>query len=207
MQGIYRDHLQQKLKTAVPWLLAMFALLLMNLSVAHASTLTALEKGRIAIAFPQAGTITEPEGEYQVREIYSGDELLGYAYQTIDVVDIPAYSGKPINLQVVLDPQGVIKDAYVLKHEEPILLIGIPEQKLHDFAAAYEGIQVEQRVVIGRSRDEAAITIDAVTGATVTVMVVNEAIMRSAHRVAVSLGLVKAHAQIKSKPAIVLMDQ
>ena len=62
MQGIYRDHLQQKLKTAVPWLLAMFALLLMNLSVAHASTLTALEKGRIAIAFPQAGTITEPEG-------------------------------------------------------------------------------------------------------------------------------------------------
>jgi len=207
MQGIYRDHLQQKLKTAVPWLLAMFALLLMNLSVAHASTLTALEKGRIAIAFPQAGTITEPEGEYQVREIYSGDELLGYAYQTIDVVDIPAYSGKPINLQVVLDPQGVIKDAYVLKHEEPILLIGIPEQKLHDFAAEYEGIQVEQRVVIGRSRDEAAITIDAVTGATVTVMVVNEAIMRSAHRVAVSLGLVKAHAQIKSKPAIVLMDQ
>src|SRR5699024_11586897 len=53
-------------------------------------------------------------------EIYSSDELLGYAYQTIDVVDIPAYSGKPINLQVVLDPQGVIKDAYVLNHEEPI---------------------------------------------------------------------------------------
>ncbi|HZJ95911.1 MAG TPA: 4Fe-4S binding protein [Thiopseudomonas sp.] len=205
MQEHY-GNFQQKFKTSVSWLLVLLALLWMGLSTAQANTLTALEKGRIAIAFPQAGTITEPEGEYQVREIYSGDELLGYAYQTISVVDIPAYSGKPINLQVLLDPQGVIKDAYVLKHEEPILLIGIPEQKLHDFAAEYEGIQVEQRVVIGRSRDEAAITIDAVTGATVTVMVVNEAIMRSAHRVAVSLGLVKAHAQIKSKPAIVLMD-
>ena len=206
MQGHY-GNFQQKFTTFVSWLLVLLALLWMGLSTAQANTLTGLEKGRIAIAFPQAGTITEPEGEYQVREIYSGDELLGYAYQTINVVDIPAYSGKPINLQVLLDPQGVIQDAYVLKHEEPILLIGIPEQKLHDFAAEYEGIQVEQRVVIGRSRDEAAITIDAVTGATVTVMVVNEAIMRSAHRVAVSLGLVTAHAQVKSKPATVLMDQ
>ncbi|MCK9535366.1 MAG: NosR/NirI family protein [Pseudomonas sp.] len=178
-----------------------------GLSSAQAANLTALEKGRIALTFPQSGTITEPEGEFQIRQILSGDELLGYAYQTINVVDIPAYSGKPINLQVLLDPQGVIQDAYVLEHHEPILLIGIPEQKLHDFAAKYAGIKVDQRVVIGRSKDESAITIDAVSGATVTVMVVNEAIMRSAHQVAVSLGLVSAHSQIKNKPAIVLMDQ
>ncbi|MDY0250418.1 MAG: 4Fe-4S binding protein [Pseudomonas sp.] len=173
----------------------------------HAAELTALEKGRIALIFPHSGTTTEPEGEFQVRQIMSGDELLGYAYQTVNVVDIPAYSGKPVNLQVILDPQGVIKDAYVLEHHEPILLVGIPEQKLHDFAAKYAGISVDQRVVIGRSKDETAITIDAVSGATVTVMVVNEAIMRSAHHVAVSLGLVEAHSQIKNKPAIVLMDE
>lgn len=189
------------------WLAVLFFIFFYTVSAAQATELTALEKGRIALAFPQSGTITEPEGEFQVRQILSGDELLGYAYQTINVVDIPAYSGKPINLQVLLDPQGVIQDAYVLKHEEPILLIGIPEQKLHDFAAKYQGIKVDQRVVIGRSKDESAITIDAVSGATVTVMVVNEAIMRSAHRVAVSLGLVQAHAQVKSKPAIVLMDE
>ena len=189
------------------WLTIFFLVLLYAASTVQATELTALEKGRIAVAFPQSGTITEPEGEFQVRQILSGDELLGYAYQTVNVVNIPAYSGKPVNLQVILDPQGVIQDAYVLKHEEPILLIGIPEQKLHDFAAKYEGIRVDQRVVIGRSKDEAAMTIDAVSGATVTVMVVNEAIMRSAHRVAVSLGLVNAHAQTKNKPAWVLMDQ
>ena len=198
---------QRRVLERFSWLAVFFFMFFYAVSAAQAAEQTALEKGRIALTFPQSGTITEPEGEFKIRQIMSGDELLGYAYQTINVVDIPAYSGKPINLQVLLDPQGVIKDAYVLEHHEPILLIGIPEQKLHDFAAKYSGIRVDQRVVIGRSKDESAITIDAVSGATVTVMVVNEAIMRSAHRVAVSLGLVQAHSQIKNKPANVLMDE
>ncbi|NLO54387.1 MAG: regulatory protein NosR [Gammaproteobacteria bacterium] len=206
MQASY-IYSQRRWLASITWLMILLILCFYGLSSAQAANLTALEKGRIALTFPQSGTITEPEGEFQIRQILSGDELLGYAYQTINVVDIPAYSGKPINLQVLLDPQGVIQDAYVLEHHEPILLIGIPEQKLHDFAAKYAGIKVDQRVVIGRSKDESAITIDAVSGATVTVMVVNEAIMRSAHQVAVSLGLVSAHSQIKNKPAIVLMDQ
>jgi len=193
--------------SSVFWLALSLMLFFFTLGIVQATTITTLEKERIALAFPQGGTITEPEGDFQIRQILSGDELIGYAYQTIDVVNIPAYSGKPINLQVLLDPQGVIKDAYVLKHEEPILLIGIPEQKLHDFAAEYAGISVEQRVVIGRSKDEAAVTIDAVSGATVTVMVLNEVVMRSAHQVAVSLGLVEEHSQTKNKPAIVLMDE
>lgn len=206
MQAIYL-YSQRRTLARIAWLMLVLVLFFSVLGSAQAASLSALEKGRIALAFPQSGTITEPEGEFQIRQIMSGDELLGYAYQTVNVVDIPAYSGKPVNLQVLLDPQGVIRDAYVLEHHEPILLIGIPEQKLHDFAAKYDGIRVDQRVVIGRSKDEAAITIDAVSGATVTVMVVNEAIMRSAHRVAVSLGLVEAHSQVKNKPAIVLMDQ
>jgi len=206
MQAISR-YPQRRALEHLSWLLVFFFMFFYAANSVHAAELTALEKGRIALIFPHSGTTTEPEGEFQVRQIMSGDELLGYAYQTVNVVDIPAYSGKPVNLQVILDPQGVIKDAYVLEHHEPILLVGIPEQKLHDFAAKYAGISVDQRVVIGRSKDETAITIDAVSGATVTVMVVNEAIMRSAHHVAVSLGLVEAHSQIKNKPAIVLMDE
>lgn len=132
--------LQRKVWARISLLILFSALFFYAIGSAQAANLTTLEKGRIALAFPQHGTVTEPEGDFQVRRIMSGDELLGYAYQTINVVNIPAYSGKPINLQVLLDPQGVIQDAYVLKHEEPILLIGIPEQKLHDFAAKYEGI-------------------------------------------------------------------
>ncbi|MFB4414197.1 FMN-binding protein, partial [Pantoea sp. ANP04] len=137
-----------------------------------------VERQRIEQFFPDVQSVSEPEGDYRVRTLRKGDEVLGYAFQSINVTQIPAYSGKPINMQVLLDPQGVIRDAYVLEHHEPILLIGIPEQKLHDFNAKYQGIRADQRVVVGRSSDSNAVTIDAVTGATVTVMVVNEIVMR-----------------------------
>lgn len=164
-----------------------------------------VEQQRIDRVFPGA-EVSAAEGDFQVRTLSANGETLGYAFQTINVVDIPAYSGKPINLQVLLDPQGVIRDAYVLEHHEPILLIGIPEEQLHAFNAKYQGIRVDQRVVVGRSRDKNAVTIDAVTGATVTVMVVNEIVMRASHEVAVSLGLVDDNAGIAQKPAIVRSD-
>ena len=148
-----------------------------------------VEQQRIERFFPRA-SVSAAEGEYLVRTITNGEQVLGYAFQSINVVDIPAYSGKPINMHVLLDPKGMIVDAYVLEHHEPILLIGIPEEQLHAFTAKYQGIGVDQRVVVGRSRDKKAVTIDAVTGATVTVMVVNEIVMRAARDVAVSLGLV-----------------
>ncbi len=166
----------------------------------------AAERQRIDQFFPDVQSISEPEGEYQVRTLRKGDEVLGYAFQSINVTKIPAYSGKPINMQVLLDPQGVIRDAYVLEHHEPILLIGIPEEKLHEFNAKYEGIKADQRVVVGRSKDSNAVTIDAVTGATVTVMVVNEVVMRAAHEVAVSLGLIEAGSSARPKLAIVRQD-
>ncbi|MEH6387356.1 transcriptional regulator NosR [Pseudomonas profundi] len=161
---------------------------------------------RIDIALPNVDRISEPEGEYNVRSLYADEEVVGYAYQSIDVTNIPAYSGKPLNVHVIIDPRGVIRDAYVLEHHEPILLIGIPEQKLHDFTAKYDGISVNQRVVVGRSRDENAVTVDAVSGATVTVMVVSEIVMGSAHTVAVSLGLVDAASAAGTRPATVRED-
>src|SRR5699024_9163713 len=109
--------------------------------------------------------------------------------------------------QIILDTEANILDAYVLWHDEPILLIGIPESKMHGFAAKYKGIHANQRVVIGRTKDEQAVTIDAVSGATVTVMVMNEVIMRTAHRVAVELGLIAPHADLKPRPSQIIMEQ
>ena len=165
------------------------------------------EQQRIEQFFPKATHISEPEGEYQVRTLADGvGTVYGYAFQSINVTDMPAYSGKPINMQILLDAEGVIVDAYMLEHHEPIVLIGIPEQKVHDFNAHYAGIRVNQRVVVGRSSDESAVTVDAVTGATVTVMVINEIVMRAAHTVAVDLGLVEAGASARPKPALVRDD-
>jgi NosR/NirI family nitrous oxide reductase transcriptional regulator len=189
------------------WRLGFALLLLMFSTFTLQAKEYEAEQQRIDQFFPKVTQISEPEGEYKVRTLMDGvGTVYGYAYQSMDVVDVPAYSGKPINMQVLLGPDGTIIDAYVLEHHEPILLIGIPEQKLHDFTAKYAGIKADQRVVVGRSKDPKAVTVDAVTGATVTVMVVNEIVMRSAHEVASSLGLVKSNLDARQKPAVVLED-
>ena len=186
-------------------LLLGWLLLLVGLA-AQGAELSDLERTRIAQVFPGVERIGDAEGEFGVRRLFKGDELLGYAFQSIRVTQMPAYSGKPINLQVILDPQAVIRDAYVLEHHEPILLIGIPVEKLHAFTAGYAGVRADQRVVVGRSSDARTTTIDAVAGATVTVMVVNEIVMRAAHTVAVSLGLIEDGGSVRPKPAQVRLD-
>lgn len=188
------------------WLLILLGVLLTGLQGVQAKSYGEIEQQRIDRVFPGVTSISEPQGEFKVRTLSSDDGVLGYVFQSLDVVDIPAYSGKPINMQVILDTGGVIQDAYVLEHHEPILLIGIPEAELHAFNAKYQGIKVNQRVVVGRSSDPDAVTVDAVTGATVTVMVVNEVVMRAAHKVAVSLGLIEDDAGLTQKPATVRLD-
>ncbi|ROR32392.1 transcriptional regulator NosR [Inmirania thermothiophila] len=139
--------------------------------------------------FPQATRVGEREGDPPAQPVYAGDELLGYVFETVDIAPIPAYSGKPVNLLVGLDREGVIRGALVLEHHEPILLVGIPEQRLFDFAAQYRGKKVTDRIAVGSKAPPGFDRVDAVTGATVTVMVVNQTIMRAARKVAASRGI------------------
>lgn len=188
------------------WFPGLFLLLLILAGIAQAKDYGEIEQQRIHHVLGQVDSTSEPEGPFKVRKLSAAGKVVGYVFQSLDVVNIPAYSGKPINVQVVLDPAGVILDAYVLEHHEPILLIGIAEEKLHAFSARYSGIKVNQRVVVGHSSDPNAVTVDAIAGATVTAMVVNEVIMRAAHDIAVSLGLVKGDAGLAVAPARVRDD-
>lgn len=143
-------------------------------------------------ALPSVTDVKPREGNRAIQELYAGDELLGYAYQSLDFVQTPAYSGKPLNIVVVLDTNGEIVTSRVIEHHEPILLVGIPEAKLHQFTDQYVGLKADQRVTVGGTSSEHKVAVDGLSGATVTVMVVNEVIMKSAHRVAAELGLVES---------------
>src|SRR5690554_798789 len=188
------------------WLLCLVLMLSFFLT-ATASAEQALIEERISQFFPQVTAISEPEGEYGIRTLADGvGTVYGYAFESINVLNIPAYSGKPINMLILLDTEGVIQDAYVLEHHEPILLIGIPEQRLHDFNALYHGIRADQRVVVGRSKDPDAVTVDPVAGGTVAVMVVNGIVVRGAQEVGAAFGLVKSNTLARSRPATVLEE-
>lgn len=156
--------------------------------------------------FPQANRFGEVTGKPPAAPVYKDDELVGYAFVTDDVVKIPAYSGKPVNLLMGIDTKGKITGAKVLEHHEPILLVGIPEESLFKFAQSYVGRSVTDRVKVGAGKRKGFVNVDAITGATVTVIVVNRTIMRAAHRVAVSRGIIERKREAARPPAEVRMD-
>lgn len=158
--------------------------------------------------FPNASKITDKEGEFFVRTVYEGEQIIAYAFETNDIARVPAYSGEPVNTLVTINPQGVITGSVVLEHHEPILLVGIPPQKLFDFAEQYIGLKADTLVKIGgrKAENDRYTHLDAVSGATVTIMVVNVAIMRSAKKVAQSLGIIATDAQAAILPSTVKQD-
>ncbi len=119
-------------------------------------------------------------------------KLVGYVFLSTDIVDIPAYSGKPVVTLVGMDVTGTITGVKILKHSEPILLVGIPEAELTKFVAQFVGKHAWDKIEIGKARtDGGYIGIDAISGATVTVIAENQVVMRSAYNVARQVGIVK----------------
>lgn len=120
-------------------------------------------------------------------------ELIGYAFLSTDIVDIPAYSGKPIVTLIGMDTAGIITGIKILRHSEPILLVGIPEGELTKFIKQYLGKFVGDKIDIGQVKEgEGHIGLDAISGATVTVIAENQVVMRSGYQIAKQIGIIKA---------------
>jgi NosR/NirI family nitrous oxide reductase transcriptional regulator len=100
-------------------------------------------------------------------------------------VDSTGYSGKPIHVLVALDTTGKIIGAKLMEHHEPIVLIGIPEEKIRKVIDHFRGTDIHA-IAAGTAR---ASTPDIVSGATVTVLVIGDSIVRSAIKIVRSNGL------------------
>ncbi|MFU8803051.1 MAG: 4Fe-4S binding protein [Bradymonadaceae bacterium] len=119
------------------------------------------------------------------------DELVGWVVLSKDVVDIRAYSGKPMITLVGLAPDGSITGARLIHHTEPILLIGIPQSALTAFVDRYIGLQATTKVVVGSSRDPEAVAVDVVSGATVTALAQNQTILETARELGTAVGVIE----------------
>ncbi len=155
--------------------------------------------------FPDADRFGDVEGTPPAAAVYRGDKVVGYVFETVMVAPVPAYSGAPINMLVSIGADGTIRDARVLEQHEPILLVGIPVQKLYDFVARYVGHRVDDRIVVGGG-GSGSVRIDAISSATVTSMVANETIMNSALKVAASRRLIAGSADAGAAAAQVRSD-
>lgn len=138
--------------------------------------------------FPQAIRFGGFEGKPPAAPVYDRERVIGYLFFTHDVLELPAYSGKPIDTLVGIDLEGRVTGLAIVHHEEPILAVGIQPERLRRFTDQYRGKSAFDRIAVGAKR-EGYVQVDTISGATITVMVQNATVMRSARQVAESRGI------------------
>jgi len=181
-----RLHEPRLIRDALPILF--LGVLLMFTAMAPARADISAVYPQVRTLFPAADRFGDPEGTPPAAPVYANDKLIGYAFLTADMVRIPAYSGRPVNLLVGIDLNGRIAGARIVYHEEPILAAGISEERLARFVEQYHAKPAGSRIVIGAAREGYA-TVDAISGATITVMVINATLTRAVKMVAESRGI------------------
>jgi len=122
------------------------------------------------------------------RQNATANELVGYAFESIDLAPVPGFSGVPVNLLITLDPKGNFLDVKVLSHHEPVFLEGLGEAPLFQFVSQYHGLSLNQNIKIearnGRQTSATNAYLDGVTKATASVRIINQTVLASALKVA-----------------------
>jgi len=120
-------------------------------------------------------------------EGYRDGKLAGYVFISKEWTGkLVGYSGKHLETLIGMDTNGTITGVKLLFHSEPIVLIGLKEENYLDFIKQYKGKNIKNPLSVGSE-----ISMDAVSGATVTAVVQNSIILESARRVADASGVMK----------------
>lgn len=138
---------------------------------------------------PGADRIGPLDGEPPAAPVFRGDELAGYVFSTRAVVNSTGFSGKPLDIAVGIDLRARITGARVVEQHEPILIIGIRPEDIDAFVARYVGRGIEEPIRVVR-RGAGPGEVEAIAGATVSSLVINNAILTAARAVATSRGLI-----------------
>lgn len=133
--------------------------------------------------------VGEIEKEIRVRPAFADHRLLGYLFLTNEIAPIPAYSGKPVAVLIGMNLESQILGVDILAHEEPILVVGVTDSDLVAYTNQYHHQFAFDKVKVGAHNREGYVGIDGISGATITAMVLNRSIMRSAQRVSSYYGL------------------
>ncbi|MEK6673778.1 MAG: FMN-binding protein [Nitrospirota bacterium] len=121
-------------------------------------------------------------------EGYKDNKLAGYVVISKDWTGKRVgYSGKHLETLIGFDTNGTITGVKLLFHSEPIVLIGLKEESYLDFIKQYKGKNIKTSISVGKD-----ISMDAITGATVTAVVQNSIILETSRKVADAAGMVTA---------------
>ncbi|WP_297781674.1 NosR/NirI family protein [uncultured Roseovarius sp.] len=188
MPRAYLDPTCRTIGFVVVWTLAIWIILMTSVTAVQAQSpflATYLTDVPAATLVEGADSYGAMRSDLPVAPVLRGGETIGWAFITSDFVGTTGYSGKPIHVMVAVGLDAKLTGVKLVKHSEPIVLIGIPEAKVAKLVADFVGLDLVAEAAEGGSAHE----LDIISGATVTIMVIDDSITRSGIRVARALGL------------------
>lgn len=181
------------LRSRLRFLAMLAAMLLIGLPVAADTILSKLLPDLNAAELVEgADGFGSIHPDIPVVQVLQGTERIGWAYITSDFVSTTGYSGKPIHTMVAIDDAAQVIGVQLVKHSEPIVLIGIPDAKVKALVAGYRGLDLVAEAESGGTAHQ----LDIISGATVTIMVIDDSIVRAGLKVARRLGLGELAAEV-----------
>jgi transcriptional regulator of nitric oxide reductase/ferredoxin len=145
------------------------------------------------MAFPGATHFGIMEDEPPAIAAYRNDDIIGYLFRTHAVVQSLGLSGKKLDILAGIDMDGTITGAVIVEHHEPILAIGVSSEDLEAFVTGFAGRDARNPVKIVRRAGKGPDEIDAVSGATVSSLLMADAIFQSARAIGQSRGILDAN--------------
>ena len=118
-------------------------------------------------------------------------ELAGYAFESTDFANTRGYSGKPINIFIVMDLSGKFLFIKLLGHKEPLFFRPVDTARLASFADQLKGLSLRHNIQVGKpsdtaSHNESSAYLQGVHTGTTSAKAISRTIMTAAANVAIS---------------------
>ncbi len=134
-----------------------------------------------SIVYPASERVGAFEGTPPAAPAFVQGHQAGYVLSTAEVIGSTGYGGEIIDVLVGVTNEGKITGAFLRKHNEPILVIGISDHDLQTFVGGFAGLDVLMPIA-GQFR-RANGKPDVIAGATVSSAVIQDAVVRAARSV------------------------
>lgn len=168
------------------WVLILSLASLLTAGVAKADTLESFLPGLDPSGFASGADAFGPiRQDIPVAPVLKAGETVAWLFLTSDFVGTTGYSGKPIHVVAAISPDAVLTGVELVKHSEPIVLIGIPNSKMLVLTEGYAGLDLKAEAASGGGAHD----LDIISGATVTIMVIDDSLVRAGLKVSRALGL------------------
>ena len=137
---------------------------------------------------PEATAVGAAEGSPKAMPAFRDGELIGHVVSTKEAIGARGYAGGVLDILIGIDLDAKLVGAKLIEQHEPILKTGVRPEDLEAFVRRFADLDLRDAIQVARDAEQDH-DIDAVSGATISSVVIGDVILRAARAVAGSRGL------------------